>query len=256
MGFQVEFERLELKYLLDEVTSEKVRRAILPFCAPDPHNGRSGRGYWISTLYFDSPRLTFFRANERADGDRFKLRARIYDEAGDVHLEIKRKRGDVVKKERVIVERAEWVDATRGFGRPRYEGTSQERVLASFAQLMAQYGAEPQLVVDYEREAYASPRGEYARVSFDRKIRYFSTREACFESERRWQRALALGEGARSAAVLLELKCETQVPPFMVDVIRRYELNRVGLSKYSRATRASLAEARASDPFLERIADG
>jgi hypothetical protein len=256
MGLEVEFERLELKYLLDEVTAEKVRRAILPFCSPDKHNGRSGRGYWISTLYFDSPRLAFYRANERADGDRFKLRARIYDPAGDVHLEIKRKRGDVVRKERVIVERSEWVDATRGFGRPRYEGTSQERVLQSFAQLMAQYGAEPQLVVEYEREAYVSPRGEYARVSFDRKVSYFSTYEPCFESERPWQRALALGEGARSAAVLLELKCETQIPPFMVDVIRRYELHRVGLSKYTRATRAKLAEARATDPFLERMAHG
>jgi hypothetical protein len=256
MGLQVEFERLELKYLLDEVKAEKVRCAILPFCAPDTHNGRSGRGYWISTLYFDSPGLAFFRANERADGDRFKLRARIYDPSGDVHLEIKRKRGDVVRKERVIVDRDVWVDATRGFGRPRFQGTSQERVLESFAQLMAQYGAEPKLVVEYEREAYVSPRGEYARVSFDRKVSYFTTVEPCFESERRRQRALSLGEGARSAAVLLELKCETQVPAFMVDVIRRYELNRIGISKYTRATRANLAEARASDPWLERIVHG
>jgi hypothetical protein len=255
MGLQVEFERLELKYLLDEVTAEKVRRAILPFCSPDVHNGRSGRGYWISTLYFDTLTLAFFRANERADGDRFKLRARIYDPTGFVHLEIKRKRGDVVRKERVIVERAEWLDATRGFGRPRYEGASQERVLQSFAQLMAQYGAEPKLVVEYEREAYASPRGEYARVSFDRKVSYFPTREPCFSSEGR-QRALALGDGSRSAAVLLELKCETRVPPFMIDLIRRYELHRVGVSKYARATRANLAETRASDPWLERIVHG
>jgi hypothetical protein len=253
---QVEFERLELKYLLDEVTAEKVRRAIVPFCAPDPHNGRAGRGYWISSLYFDSPRLAFFRANERADGDRIKLRARIYELGGDVHLEIKRKRGDVVRKERVIVTDADWVDATHGFGRPRYDKPSQERVLASFAQLLAQYGAEPQVVVEYEREAYVSPRGEYARVSFDRKVSYFPTHEHSFVNERARRRGLSLGDGARSAAVVLELKCETQIPPFMVDVIRRYELNRVGLSKYTRATRSMLVEARASDPWLERIFDG
>jgi len=184
MALQVEFERLELKYLLDEATAEKVRRAIQPFCVPDEHNGRMGRGYWISSLYFDSPRLAFFHANERADPDRFKLRARVYEPGGDVHLEIKRKRGDVVRKDRVIVENADWVDATRGFGRPRYEGASQERVLASFAQLLAQYGAEPRMVIEYEREAYASPRGEYARVSFDRRVSYFLTREHSFESNR------------------------------------------------------------------------
>jgi hypothetical protein len=256
MAIEVEFERLELKYLLDEATAESVRRAILPFCVPDKHNGRFGRGYWISSLYFDSPRLAFFRANERADGDRFKLRARIYELGGDVHLEIKRKRGDVVRKERVIVSDSDWVDATQGFGRPRYEGPKQERTLGSFAQLLAQYGAEPKVVVEYEREAYVSPRGEYARVSFDRRVSYFSTHEHSFVNGRTGRRALSLGEGARSAAVLLELKCETQIPPFMVDVIRRYELHRVGISKYVRVTRSMLIEARASDPWRERIAHG
>jgi hypothetical protein len=256
MAVQVEFERLELKYLLDEATAESVRRAILPFCVPDPHNGRFGRGYWISSLYFDSPRLACFRANERADGDRFKLRARIYELGGDVHLEIKRKRGDVVRKSRVIVRDTDWVDATHGFGRPRYEGPKQERTLESFAQLLAQYGAEPQVIIEYEREAYISPRGEYARVSFDRKISYFSTREHSFVSGRAERRALSLGEASRSAPVVLELKCETQIPPFMVDVIRSHELHRVGLSKYTRVTRSVLVEARASDPWLERIAHG
>jgi hypothetical protein len=253
---QVEFERLELKYLLDEGTAEKVRRAIVPFCAPDPHNGRMGRGYWISSLYFDSPRLAFFRANERADGDRFKLRARIYELGGDVHLEIKRKRGDVVRKDRVIVAEPDWVDATRGFGRPRYDKPSQERVLASFAQLLTQYGAEPQVVVEYEREAYVSPRGEYARVSFDRRVAYFPTHDFCFRSDRARSRALSMGEGQKSSMIVLELKCETQIPPFMVDVIRRYELHRIGLSKYSRATRDLLGERRSSDPWLERISHG
>jgi len=253
---QVEFERLELKYLLDEGTAEKVRRAIVSFCAPDSHNGRLGRGYWISSLYFDSPRLAFFRANERADGDRFKLRARIYEVGGDVHLEIKRKRGDVVRKERVIVAERGWVDATHGFGQPLFDKPSQERVLASFAQLLAQYGAEPQVIVEYEREAYVSPRGEYARVSFDRRVSYFPTRDHSFERGRSGRRALSMGDGSRSSGVLLELKCETQIPPFMIDVIRRYELNRVGLSKYTRATRDLLTERRSSDPWLERISHG
>jgi hypothetical protein len=253
MALQVEFERLELKYLVDEATAEKVRRAILPFCAPDEHNGRSGRGYWISSLYFDSPRLAFFRANERADPDRFKLRARIYKPGGDVHLEIKRKRGDIVRKDRVVVAESGWVDATNGFGTPRYEGQSQERTLSSFAQLLAQYGAEPKMVIEYEREAYVSPSAEYARVSFDRKVSYFLTHEHSFERGRGQKRTLSMGEGGRSAAVLVELKCETQMPPWIVDVIRRHELSRVGISKYTRATRVELDEARGSDPWLERM---
>jgi hypothetical protein len=256
MAVQVEFERLELKYLLDEVLAEKVRRAVAAFCTPDKHNGRRGRGYWISSLYFDSPTLSFFRANEREDGDRFKLRARIYQPGGDVHLEIKRKRGDVVRKDRVIVADDGWADAACGFGRPLHGSASQERKLTSFAQLVAQYGAEPRMVVEYEREAYGSPDAEYARVSFDRKVAYFPTRHYDFESGRNRIRQLSMGAGERSAAVLVELKCETLMPAWMVDVIRRYELNRVGISKYSQATRVELAAAQCRDPLLERIADG
>ena len=50
-SFESRFERLELKYLIDEATAQQVRRDIEPFCRPDIHNPRSPagrRGYEVT----------------------------------------------------------------------------------------------------------------------------------------------------------------------------------------------------------------
>jgi len=229
---QVAFERLELKYLVDPLVATQMKRVIEPHCVPDKHNGSLGAGYWISSLYFDSMSLALFRANQRSDPDRLKLRARIYRPDGDVHLEVKRKRGDVVSKQRAIVARATWVDAAQGFGRPLRDEPKQERILGSFAQLLAVNAAEPTMVIEYEREAFVSPNEEYARISFDRGISAFPTHEWSFDGGRKRLRKMPMSPDPRAASfVLVELKCETMIPSFMVELIRRFELNRVGYSK-------------------------
>src|SRR5690606_22665888 len=148
---------------------------IEPYCEPDRYNGRVGRGYRISSLYFDSPDLAFFRAKERSHHDRVKLRARVYDDVGPVNLEIKRKRGDVVWKQRAAVPRECWVDSAQGFSPRPLDHAKQEAALQRFANLFTQFACEPKLMVEYEREAYASRTGEYARVTFDRHIRAYAT---------------------------------------------------------------------------------
>src|SRR3954447_17467769 len=167
MAYQNLFERLELKYMVDEATAVSIRAALLPYCQPDKFNRGVGLGYTIRSLYLDSATLACFRAKERSDHDRLKLRARVYDEYGAVHLEIKRKRGDVVWKERASVPRDQWAEAAQGWGGvDGRHGAAQDR----FARLVAELGAEPKVLIDYEREAFASWADSYARVTFDRRI--------------------------------------------------------------------------------------
>jgi hypothetical protein len=63
-----QFERSELKYLLNEQQAGVIRRALLPWCAVDPHNadGESG-GYPIFSLYLDTPDMRFHEAKLRDD---------------------------------------------------------------------------------------------------------------------------------------------------------------------------------------------
>ena len=94
--FTARFERLELKFLIEESQAEQIRSQIEPYCEPDPHcreaaRGRLGHsGYPISSLYLDTPALAFHEAKERGDPDRIKLRVRTYSDTSPATLEIKR----------------------------------------------------------------------------------------------------------------------------------------------------------------------
>jgi hypothetical protein len=250
MVFQVQFERLELKYLVDEATALAIVRAIEPHCAPDAYNGSSGRGYPIASLYFDSTDLAFFRAKEHGHHDRFKLRARTYGPTGNVNLEVKRKRGDVVWKQRAGVPRECWIDAANGFSPVAMKDARQEEALERFATLLTQYQAEPKLMVEYEREAYASRTGEYARVTFDRHVQVYATDEWLL-NEPTARIPVRTGIVAnQEAGVILELKAEQFIPMWMGDIIRSFELNRVGFSKYNTGMRAHLDTIWVRDPLL------
>lgn len=225
------FQRLEFKYLIDEQQAEQVRRLIAPYCEPDEYNGTAGLGYPIYSLYLDTPSYAFHLAKLRNDADRVKLRARVYDDSGPVHLEVKRKHVDVIHKTRVAVPRDQWVDAARGFG-PRLEGRKAAH-LEAFAHLAAQSGAEPKLLVQYEREAYASTVDQYARVTFDRAVRASTQRSWSIEPDGAWVVLDAGRDGRVEGFTLLELKAELLMPYWMVDLVRELRLKNTGFSKYS-----------------------
>lgn len=225
------FQRLEFKYLIDEQQAEQIRRDIAPYCKPDAYNGTAGLGYPISSLYLDTPSYAFHLAKLRNDPDRLKLRARVYDDVGPVHLEVKRKSVDVVHKTRATVPRDQWVDAAHGFG-PQLTGR-QARHLEAFAHLAAQSGAAPSLLVQYEREAYASTVDHYARVTFDRAIRASIQRDWKLEPDGAWSHLDAGRDGNVEGFTLLELKAELLMPFWMVDLVRTLRLKNTGFSKYS-----------------------
>ena len=230
------FERLEFKYLISEGDAERVRRAIAPYCRPDKHNGRAGLGYPITSLYFDTPNLLFHRAKLRGDADRMKLRARVYDDTGPVHLEIKRKCVDVVHKTRVGVARDGWERAIAGYGVPIKDNEQQRAHLEAYAHLSAQAGVEPNLLVRYEREAYASEVDNYARVTFDRNILATGCRQMSLDAQpnAQWERLDGPSEDRLESFALLELKAELLIPYWMVTLVHDLSLQRSGFSKYSR----------------------
>ena len=69
MPFIARFERLELKFLVDDCTAERVRSQLAPYCVPDEHSREAARGrmgYEIDSLYLDSPALAFHETREHA----------------------------------------------------------------------------------------------------------------------------------------------------------------------------------------------
>ena len=247
-NFGTTFERLELKYLIDEATAGEILRRIQSYCTPDRFNPKTGGGYAIYSLYLDTPSMAFHNAKLRDEPDRFKLRARTYSSTSAVHLEVKRKVLEVIEKTRVSVARDRSEDAASGFGEPLKDNAEQRRLLERFAYLSAVTGAEPKVLVRYEREAYVSDVDYYGRVTFDRRITAQRVSGWDLEGDPKawvsvddaWQ-----GDGLHSPLVL-ELKCESAMPEWMNAVIKDFELSIQGFSKYSFGVEATGCEAQGS----------
>jgi len=242
-GFEKRLQRLELKYLIEEPTVDRIRREIELYCEPDEHNpSRSGRyqrpdplGYEIYSLYLDSPNLAFHRAKMRGDPERLKLRIRTYSKSSPALLELKRRVSDVIDKTRVLVDRKQAEEAAAGLAAPVEDGPQARHALNEFSRIVAESGAGPTLYVRYEREAYASVVDDYARVCFDRHIGAQRIQswdldpdpDGWREFDHYWQPELA------DRSVVLELKCQSTIPPWLSDLVRRHSLSRTSFSKYS-----------------------
>jgi SPX domain protein involved in polyphosphate accumulation len=239
-SFETRFERLELKYLIDEATAERVRRDIAPFCKPDPHNqaaagGSATAGYAVSSLYLDSPNLAFYRAKERGDAERLKLRLRTYGHSPFAVLELKRRIADVIDKTRATVDRKDAARVAQGWVDSPPESPEVRHFFSDFALAVARSGALPTLHLRYEREAYASVVDHYARVTFDRRIEAQRTSSWNLDPgavgwshfDRHWRRQ------EHERTVVLELKCQSSIPWWVTDLVRAHALDRQSFSKYS-----------------------
>lgn len=236
-GFETRFERMELKYMVDESMAARLREAIAPYCVSDSHNDiqTNGRrpGYPISSLYLDSPGLAFHRAKERGDSERLKLRVRTYEGSPIASLELKRRVSEVIDKTRVVVERDQAERAAQGMVDP--EDPEARRFLMRFARIAAESGAEPTLHVRYEREAYISTVDDYARVTFDRRIEVQRASGWSLDPDSsRWSRFDDVWRpDLMDNSILLELKCQSSVPWWMTELVREFGLQRISFSKYS-----------------------
>ena len=98
-------ERYELKYHIPLALLDKIARFLEPWCMLDAFSQKSAdQFYWISSLYLDSPKYTFFHWKEAGLENRFNMRIRTYGENpspdGPRFFEIKCKRAAIVEKTR------------------------------------------------------------------------------------------------------------------------------------------------------------
>ncbi len=230
--------RREFKYAITEEVAEQVRRAIQPFCRRDRASAQADGGYWIQSLYLDSPTLELYQANVREQAERFKLRVRSYPGTGTdfVFLEVKNRSKDAISKNRVAVPSAIWRALLHD---PWKRTPSVPKNARHFLGLTDRLAAQPQVLVRYRREAWQSEVDFYGRVTFDREITAQIQQEySLCADELRW-RALDTPKiiGNSRSLVVLELKFE-RAPRWMRNLVQTFELERASFSKYYRAVQA------------------
>jgi hypothetical protein len=239
----VELERHEAKYIIHPDQVEPIRDFIRPFCVNDPNATGEIPEYTITTLQLDSEELALYRAKEVEALHRFKLRVRTYGNEGEcpLFLEIKRKIRGVINKSRATVSWDHWgrdmclaVDPSITF-----RSHTEEAHYFNFVRLTQQIGARPVMLIQYDRESYLSRADNYARVTFDRGVRYHPMQEwRLFPKKDRWwsmdsQTAL----NREYPGIILELKTFSDCPQWMVDMTRKFDLVRIGFCKYFTAVR-------------------
>ena len=239
-------QRREYKYLIDEATAARVRRAIAGFCGGDEHAAATGGRYVCDTIYLDTLQLHIYRATIENEAVRYKLRIRTYPGTqSPVFLEVKRRVDDVIVKSRAAI-RGDW-RALLETGDISLVPAGELRAAENF---LTYYQAcrggpmVPTAMIRYEREPYSSLVDDYVRITFDRKLRYQAATELAFTSdERLWtpiDDPVAMRVAPALSAVVLELKFMQTVPPWLRSIVQRLELSRLSYCKYTRGVDSML----------------
>jgi len=242
-GYDIQLDRHEAKYIIPMSMVPEIRRFIQPFCKPDPHAHGAPPEYVVTTLQLDTPGLSLYHAVEWEALNRFKLRVRTYGEPGEspVFLEVKRKIRQTIVKSRSIVPAEAWGRDLVTDMRPTisFRSRKEEECFLQFVRLVRDVGAEPVLLVRYTRESYMSRVDSYARVTMDRKLMYHTAHSWSDWGEAgRWRAmdtALAQDKGYDFSGIVLELKMLSFAPRWILDMVKEFDLVRVGNCKYATA---------------------
>ncbi|MEM0961837.1 MAG: polyphosphate polymerase domain-containing protein [Bacteroidota bacterium] len=230
--------RRELKYLVPEAERERLYRLVSPYVVPDPHADGPGRpSYTVRSVYFDTPRLRDLTQKMSGDERRRKVRLRGYDapDGSGVVLEVKRKHGSAVWKNRIPLSPDAALTLLKGASPEALVASGElreDRVEETRHALfhLRRDHRQPVLTVTYDREPLLGRFDPSLRVTLDRRLR-------CRPFP-------ALGPGldglysedgmARTFRdhFILEVKFDRVFPAWLRDVTARLGLRREALSKY------------------------
>ncbi len=226
-------ERYELKYLIRPDQVPAIEEFIAPYCELDPYC--EGPGFYrINTLYVDSTNSVLFTRRMSGQKNRFNMRIRSYgiESNPPYFLEIKHKSSGYVRKYRSKIMAS---DVEEAIFNPPFDA---DKNYALFSQLATLHGVEPKVMTSYDRVAYLSVVDDYARVTFDRNLRYHRPTDWMMKpdllAEMNYDNETLFPP---DRSIILELKSTVRVPMWLHDLIGYFQLERGGFSKFSNSFR-------------------
>lgn len=225
-------QRVEYKYLVPVDKLESFRNDILPYLDYDPYTTvQPDKEYTVRSIYFDTPSLKSYYEKIAGLKIRNKFRLRGYNSADEnthTFLEIKRKDAEYVSKDRALLQYKKVNDfllssdvAESDFQNGQYKSAK------NFLYYFISYGLQPVVLVVYEREAFTCALGSNLRVTFDKNLRSSLAHSTdMLFSEEKWKRSLA-------NFFVLEIKYYKVLPYWVPQVIKKYNLQREAISKYT-----------------------
>ena len=227
----IQDKRIEMKYMLDAKLSADVRQWAREHLGVDQHCSDSiSDSYEVNTLYLDTPNFDLF--NRTWVVGRSKHRIRRYGDESTLWVESKRKKGNVVRKNRTAASEAEVFS--------RLSAPSGETTWCGewFSQRLYERQLQPAVQVYYRRFARTAVLdGESLRLTIDSHLQGspacgWSVPSAA-NSDQCFRRLDAIdGE-------ILELKFHNQMPHHFKELLRTFAIPATGFSKYRTAVEAA-----------------
>lgn len=224
------FNRYELKYVVHADQYRRIVEDLSSFMSPDPHGDADGF-YRVTSLYYDSPQLHFYRSKIEGLKFRRKLRIRIYpgDDITEVthgFVEIKQRINRTVQKRRLKLplSGAEGLCAgdfdVSGLDETDAQTASEVLYMVRVMQL------RPKCVVSYRRRAFMGGRYEQGmRLTFDMQLQGRL-------------HGLTVNEPAENYYFIppewyvMEVKVNERIPTWMTSIIAKNECTIQRVSKY------------------------
>jgi hypothetical protein len=233
-------QRYELKYAIPLSMVDEISAYIEGWCNLDYFSQISPKNsYTINSLYFDTLNHQFLvrKANGAEIGHSLRVRSYGDNPKPPYYAEIKVKMNDFSNKMRAKLQGENWEEVIRHGVIPEGLDPVSEGYLKQFLYLIDSNGASPKILTQYKRKAYLSTIDNYARVTFDRDLRYMHCEDFCVTPDESKMIPYDLEDiyPHPDEHVILELKAEKRIPMWMIELIRRFDLSRVGFSKYGSA---------------------
>lgn len=229
-GFKDVFERIETKFLLDDMQYTELMKRLENMAAIDSYGKTS-----ILNIYFDTPDYKLIERSLEKPVYKEKLRLRTYGIANDetnAFIEIKKKYKGVVYKRRISMPYAKAVDyLVNGKEIEKRSQISDE--IDYFLQFYK--GIRPAMAISYDRIAMAGIHDPELRITFDTNIRWRTDK-------------LSLTEGNVGKDILLpgqhlmELKIAGAMSVEMARILDELNIRQTSFSKYGRGYQDLMSE--------------
>lgn len=226
--------RFEFKYFLDPATAKAIERYLQQRTKFQLDLFSKNGGYFVNSLYFDTPHMSDYREKDGSFLIRKKMRARMYeaawhDQHDRVWLEVKHKRNMNIKKARSSISGEVWNDFIANndphtlLSNVNDPKTDKPADLTHFAHCHIRQFYKPVAVVRYRRLAYLADFTSLVRITFDYDI------QTCrFTDAGQAHNLIPVSHGA----VIMEVKFNDKLPWWFTDLLQRFDIRRTDFSKY------------------------
>jgi hypothetical protein len=230
--------RYERKYLVQNSKLDELRNRLMPFLRPDIFAEQTNLipQYTVRSIYFDTPNYNALYEKKEGMENRKKLRIRgynTYQKGCEVFLEIKRKIGNRISKNRALTQFDNLSQTLESGEISLLSERISDRMLTDASKFffnLKKGGQKPVNIVVYEREPYHGKFNPEVRITFDKNIRagLFPELSELFSHDN-----LSL---IWKDSFIMEVKYfEGGMPSWAKSIINEFGLRHEALSKYAAA---------------------